>query len=322
MNSSIPFKVAIILIPGFSLMSFSSLVEPMRGANRATGKTVFKWVLASPDGGTVFASNGMSVGTEICSLVETSPFDLVVICGGQEDESYVNRRLRETLRQLRRREIMIGSVSTGTFILAEAGILDDRRCTTHWDYIEAFREAYPRIDVCNELFVMDRKIFTCAGGIAALDVMLLIIRNICGVDIANLVSENFVYGTIREAHDNQRMSLRLRLGVTHPTLLIAVAAMEANTEAPLRLPDIARQIGLSQRQLERLFRERMGVTAIRYYSRLRLEKARRLLRRSSMSVLEIAVASGFTSASHFSRSFRQQFGISPSAARNEAPPTD
>lgn len=312
------FRVAILLVPGFSLMSFSSLVEPMRGANRALRATVFEWVLASSEGGVIFASNGMAVGTVPCAQIRDGTFDLVIVCGGQEDETYASSKLRSLLRHLRRRRIAIGSVSTATFILAQAGLLDGRRCTTHWDYIDTFRESFPEIEVNSELFVMEDGIFTCAGGIAALDVMLVLIKGLCGSEVSNLVAENFIYGSGRDAHDSQRLSLRLRHGVSHPNLLSAVATMEANTEVPLRLPEIAKSAGILQRQLERLFRDRMGMSASRFYIQLRLEKARRLLRNSSVSIFEIAVATGFTSAAHFSRAFRGQFGRPPSVDR-EAP---
>lgn len=315
MTTSRLFRVAIVLVPGFSLMSFSSLVEPMRGANRALRTTVFEWVLASPDGGIIFASNGMAVGTVACADIRDGAFDLAVVCGGQEDETFASRGLHSLLRHLRRRRITIGSVSTATFILARAGILDGRRCTTHWAYIDTFRDTFPEIEVTNELFVMEDGIFTCAGGIAALDVMLVFIRGLCGGEVVNLVSENFIYGSVRDAHDSQRMALGLRHGVSHPNLMSAMAAMEANTELPLRLPEIARSAGISQRHLERLFRDRMGVSASRFYVQLRLEKARRLLRNSSVPVYEIAVATGFSSAAHFSRAFRAQFGRPPSAER-------
>ena len=153
----------------------------------------------------------------------------MVLCGGQEDQTYTDRRIRDFLRYLLRRDAMIGSVSTGSFILAEAGLLDGRRCTTHWDYVESLRERYPQLDVCTDIFVFDRRVFTCGGGVAAMDVMLELIRDLRGYDFANCVSENFVYGSIRSHDESQRMSLRSRLGVPHTTLIDAVALMKSQT---------------------------------------------------------------------------------------------
>jgi transcriptional regulator GlxA family with amidase domain len=214
-----------------------------------------------------------------------------------------------------RRDVMIGSVSTASFILAEAGLLNDRRCTVHWDYLEAFKEAFPQLDAQNELFVIDGNIFTCAGGTAAMDVMLQFIRQRQGDRFASQVSDQFIYGTIRQPRDAQRMTLRNRLGVTQPPLVKAIEIMEAAIETPLRSPDIARQVGVSTRQLERLFMRYLDCTPSQHYIRLRLEKARKLLRHSTLSVLEIGVASGFTSASHFARAYRLHFSVVPSADR-------
>ncbi|MBS3647354.1 GlxA family transcriptional regulator [Pseudaminobacter sp. 19-2017] len=308
------FTATVFLTPGFSMMSFSSLIEPMRGANRIAGSQLFRWRLLSPAGGPVPASNGIELQTQPIPVRDEGS-DMVAICGGQEDETYTDRRLREFLRHLVRTEAIVGSVGTGSFILADAGVLDGRRCTTHWDYIDAFREKYPRLDICNDIFVIDRRVFTCGGGVAAMDVMLEIVGGMRGSDFANRVRENFVYGSIRSHDESQRMSLRMRLGVANVTLIDAVGLMESHTESPLRLPVLARRVGVSQRQLERLFETWLGVAPAQYYVRVRLDRARALLRHSSMPIFDAAVACGFTSASHFSRAYRSHFGCSPSADR-------
>ncbi|MBX3570172.1 MAG: GlxA family transcriptional regulator [Rhizobiaceae bacterium] len=310
-----PFLALVILTPDFSMMSLSSLIEPMRGANRVAGSRLFEWRLLSAAGGPVVASNGIAVETAPVPGVDRDS-DLVVLCGGQEDETYTDRRIREFLRYLQRRDAMIGSVSTASFMLAEAGLLDGRRCTTHWDYVESLGERYPHLDVCNDIFVFDRRVFTCGGGVAAMDAMLEIIRGLRGAEFANRVSENFVYGSLRSHDENQRMSLRSRLGVPHTTLIDAVALMESHTETPLRTPALARRLGVSPRQLERLFEAWLGTAPAQYYIRVRLDRARALLRHSSMSVFEVGVACGFTSASHFSRSYRRRFNCAPSSERS------
>ena len=305
---------SVVLTPDFSMMSFSSVIEPMRGANRVAGTRLFGWRLLSAAGGPVVASNGIAVETTPVPAVDRES-DLVVLCGGHEDETYTDRRIRDFLRYQLRRDAMIGSVSTGSFLLAEAGLLDGRRCTTHWDYVESLHERYPQLDVCNDIFVFDRRVFTCGGGVAAMDAILEIIRHLRGYDFANRVSENFIYGSIRSHDQSQRMSLRSRLGVPHATLIDAVALMESQTETPLRIPALARRVGVSPRQLERLFETRLGISPAQYYVRVRLDRARALLKHSSMSIFEVGVACGFVSASHFSRSYRQRFGCAPTADR-------
>ncbi|WP_170984529.1 GlxA family transcriptional regulator [Rhodoligotrophos defluvii] len=313
------FHVGVVLTPEFSLMAFASLVEPLRAANLLNGVPLYRWTHLSPDGGALRSSGGLDVLTEALPPLQSADFDMFVICGGLGDETYTSLRLRDYLRQLMRRDVIIGSVSTASFILAAAGVLDGRRCTVHWDYLDAFREAYPRLDVRNELFVIDKRVFTCAGGVAAMDAILEVIRQRQGHDFANRVSENFVYGTIRQAADSQRMTLRNRLGIAHPVMLKTVEIMEAAVETPMRLPQIALEVGVSTRQLERLFYRYFGCSPAQHYIRVRLEKARKLLRHTTMPILEIGIACGFTSASHFARAYRRHFGVVPSADRRPAP---
>lgn len=304
------YTATVVLIPGFSMMALSSLIEPMRGANRIAGVELFRWRLLSSTGAPVAASNGIEIKTLPLSAQDDGS-NLAVLCGGHEDEAYTDPRVREFLRRLARRDTMIGSLSTGTFMLAEAGLLEGRRCTTHWNYVDALKERYPDLDVCNDIFVIDRRGFTCGGGVAAMDVMLEIIRGLHGTPFTNRVSENFIYGGLRNHDHNQRMSLRERLGVPRGSLIKAVELMEANIESPLRVAALARRVRISERQLERLFESWLGVSPTRYYVRLRLDRARALLRYTSIPVFEAAVACGFTSASHFSRAYKNRFGCSP-----------
>ncbi|WP_374378378.1 GlxA family transcriptional regulator [Dongia sp.] len=315
MKSNELFRVGVVLTPGFSLMAFASLVEPLRGANLISGQTLYEWHHLSPEGGTVSSGGGLAVLTEPLPGTQGPTFDMVVVCGGMGSDTYRNTRLRSYLGRLARHNVIIGSASTASFILAACGLLTDRRCTVHWDYMEAFQEAYPRIRVTSDLFVIDRGIFTCAGGTSAMDVMLQMIRQRQGAEFASKVADQFVYGTIRQAKDDQRMSLRNRLGIVQPALVKAIEAMEGHVESPLRTPRLAKHAGVSTRQLERLFLQQFGRSPTKYYVMVRLEKARKLLRHSSLSVLEVGVSCGFTSASHFARAYRNQFGTSPSADR-------
>ncbi|MEZ5782403.1 MAG: GlxA family transcriptional regulator [Rhizobiaceae bacterium] len=308
-----PLHVGVILVPDFSLMSFSSLTEPLRGANRMDRDEPYRWTNLSVDGGVIQSSTGLAVPTQ--PLDDRAEFDIVVVCGGHSDETFGDRRLSEYLRRMDRRRIRLGSVSTGSFVLADAGLLDGRRCTTHWGYIDTLRASCSRAEVCDEIYVVDGRVFTCAGGLAAMDAMLDIIRERHGNEFSSMVAENFIYGSDRSPDDHQRVALRHRLGIAHPILISAVSLMEEFIEPPLRLPEIASRSGVSPRQLERLFKRHLGCSPAQHYVRLRHDKARRLLRRTSMSVLEIAIRCGFNSASHFSRSYRQRFDILPSADR-------
>jgi len=309
------FHVGVALTPGFSLMAFASTVEPLRGANLVRGKVLYRWTPLSPEGGMVTSGGGLEVVTQPLPKAAEADFGMLVVCGGMNSDTYRNDRLCACLRQAVRRNIIVGSVSTASFILAAAGLLDGRRCTVHWGYLGAFREQFPQLDATDELFVIDKGVFTCAGGTAAMDVMLQFIRQRQGETFASLVADQFIYGTMRQPRDAQRMALRNRIGVAQPTIVKAIEIMEASIETPLRLPQIARQTCVSTRQLERLFQRYLGCSPAQHYIRLRLERARQLLRHTTLSVLEIAIACGFTSASHFARAYRLQFGVVPRADR-------
>ncbi|MDE0809947.1 MAG: helix-turn-helix domain-containing protein, partial [Alphaproteobacteria bacterium] len=171
----------------------------------------------------------------------------------------------------------------------------------------------------SDIYEIDRDRVTCSGGTAALDMMLHLIGRQHGQTIANDVSEQFIHDRIREPHDHQRMELRARLGVSHPKLIAVISDMEGNLEEPLSQTELARQATLSTRQLERLFRKYLGATPTRYYLNLRLQRARQLLLQTTMSILSVALACGFVSASHFSKCYRECFGKTPRAERHGTP---
>ena len=170
------FHLAIVLTPGFALMSFASVVEPARGANRVSGRRYYDWALYSTHGGEVESNSGITVRTRPLADLDSVGIDFAVICAASKAEQIVDPELEAALRRLTRHGVAIGAVSTASFILARAGLLDGRRCTLHWDYLEAFREAFPEVETSEELYVIDDGVVTCAGATAALDMMLELIR--------------------------------------------------------------------------------------------------------------------------------------------------
>jgi transcriptional regulator GlxA family with amidase domain len=309
-----PLRVGFLLVPRFSLMSFASAVEPLRAANRLSGRTLYEWRFITADGQPVEASNGMAVLPH-ASIEVIEPCPLIVVCAGLDAQTFDDRR---TLGWLRRRALegaTVGSVSTGSYVLAKAGLLHGHRCTTHWENLASFREDWPDLEVTDQLFEADRCRFTCSGGTAALDLMLQLILLQHGPELSAGVSEQFLHPHLRSADDDQRMALRERLQTSHPRLLAAISTMHKNLEEPLPGKQIAREVGLSKRQVERLFRSYLGCTFSQYYLELRLNRAQQLLSQTSLPVLEIALACGFVSASHFSRSYRERFGRTPREER-------
>ena len=311
---SLPQKLGFYLRPQFSMMAFSAAIEPLRVANRLSGRNLYEWHIFATSSRPVEASNGIVVVPQR-RIEEVERFPAVVVCSGIGAEHLHDDKLFAWLRRLSRQGARLGAISGGAYALARAGLLDGRRCTLHWEHIPGFTEEFPRIDVSDDLFEIDGPIFTCAGGSAALDLMLHLITGQHGHDLAAAVSEQFIHDRIRESTDRQRMALRMRLGLSHPKLVAAIAFMEENLEDPVSPENLAGEVSLSSRQLERLFRKYLTCPPARYYLNLRLKRARALLRQTSMSVLDVAVACGFASASHFSKRYRDLFGSTPRADR-------
>lgn len=316
-SASEPVRVKFLLIPNFSMIAFTSVVESMRLANWLSGATIFEWETVSRDGEPVVASNGISVAVAAAMANVSRPAN-VIVCSGLDAHRFQDSPTLGWLRRWAREGAHIGAVCTGAHVLARAGLLSGYRCTIHWHSLDSFSEEFPDLDVRAELYEVDRDRFTCAGGVAGLDMMLREITRLAGSDVAASVSEQFMHERIREGHDDQRLPLQARLRISHPKLIRAISEMEKHTEEALSRDDIADRVGLSRRQLERLFRRYLNTSPARYYLKLRLNRARTLLTQTTMPVTEVAFASGFTSASHFSKCYRDMFGRTPRAERRNA----
>lgn len=310
-----PVKLAFFLVPQFSLMAFSSAIEPLRAANRLSGRSLYEWQLASLDGQPVAASNGVPIGVHAALDALAQP-DMLVVCAGLEPLQLAgNRRLHHRLRRLARHGCRVGAISGGSFILADAGLLTNRLCTVHWEYNELFASRYPDLKQTQDLYVVDRDVFTCSGGIAALDMMLHFVREQCGPELALAVAEQFLHPRIREQGDDQRMELHARYGVHDPKLVEVIRLMESTIDSPLYVQAIAARVGLSPRQVERLFRQHIGEPPGPFYLRLRLERGRILLTQTSQSIQEVALACGFGSTSHFAHAYKRHYQHTPTDER-------
>ena len=300
-------RYGFLLLPEYSMMAFTAAVDQMRMANRLSGKSLYEWVVMGETEEKVYASNDLSV--ETIDIKQAGKLDAVFVCGGVNIETKASKPIIAWLRDQAARKVPIGAICTGTFILAEAGLLKDYRCTIHWENMIGLRERYPELVISPDLFEIDRDRYTCAGGSAAMDMMVYLIAQKYGWDLATDVAEEFLVERIRGRNDRQRLPLRLQLGASQPKLAEAVAFMEANIEELISLDEIASHVGLSRRQLERLFQKYLHCVPTRYYMRLRLMHARQLLLQTSMPIVDIAFASGFVSTPHFSKCYREFFGI-------------
>lgn len=310
-----PDRVTLVLLPSFSLMAFTSIVDTLRLANYCSAKTLYSIETCSRDGYPVVSSAGVSVSADYAVSEYAKPPPNIILCSGTEAHVYRDNAVFGWLRRWAREGSHIGAVCTGTHVLARAGLMSNYRCTIHWENIDSFLEEFPEADVRAELFEIDRDRFTCAGGVAGIDMMLAEITSRHGAALAATVSEQVMHERIREGNDTQRLPLQARLRISHPKLIRAIGEMEQNTEEALSRDEIARRVGLSRRQLERLFRRYLKTSPARYYLKLRLNRARTLLTQTTLPVTEVAFASGFTSASHFSKCYRDMFGRTPRAER-------
>jgi len=302
--------VGFLLVQEFTFIAFTSAVEPLRMANRLSGKRLYEWKTISVDGTPVHASNGLLITADM-ALTDAASLDLILLCGGERIAQHSDRALCSGLRRVAQSCQSLGALCTGSHALAEAGLLDGYRCTIHWENLASFREEFPQVIVSQELFEIDRDRYTCSGGTAPLDLMLNIIRRDHGAALATAISEEFLCERIRGRHDRQRIPLRLTLGTSQPKLMEAVALMEANLEEPMTLDELSHAVVLSRRQLERLFQKYLSCAPTRYYLDLRLHKARQLLLQTGMSVVDVALACGFVSAPHFSKCYRDYYGKPP-----------
>lgn len=307
-------RIALVLLPEFALLPFSSAIEPLRAANRLLGHEAYAWDLFAATAPRVEASCG--IGFEVQALPpEPKGYDLILVCSGLQAHRFTDEGLQAWLRRAARSGIVVGALGDATFVLAKAGLLTNRRSVIHWTCLDGFVESYPEIDVRPDSFLVDGNIITCSGGTAAFEMMLQFIERDFGPALADQVSDYFLY--LREQEHGARgpLPLSIRLRISHPRLRKVVELMEENLEEPLAIRDLAEAVDISTRQLERLFRSQIKTTAKKYYLERRLQKARRLLAHSALSVTEISLSCGFQQQGHFSRQYRLAFGENPSETR-------
>jgi len=307
-------RVGIVPIADFAVMSYAATAEPFRAANLLAGRVLYEVINIGVAPGMV-CSSGAAAITLDAGLDEAGPLDLLFVIAGGDVTGGADPALLRWLARMARQGTVMGGVSGGPVILAQAGLMQARRMTLHWEYAPALSELSPDLAIERTLYVIDRDRMTCAGGTAPMDMMHVLIAQHHGDAFARRVSDWFMHTEIRPPIGPQRAGLVERIGNHTPAILDAVAAMESHIADPLSLPQLALMAGVSGRQLGRLFREQMGQSVMGYYRALRLERARSLLRNSALPLTEIALATGFANSAHFARVYAAQFGQPPSAYR-------
>ncbi|GGO84662.1 protein GbdR [Marinobacterium nitratireducens] len=307
-------NIGFLLLNNFTMISLASAIEPLRMANQLSGKELYNWYTLTEDGAPVQASDGIRI-TPDAAMTDALELDTIIVAGGVNITRSYSKRELSWLQAMARKGRKLGGICTGAYALAEAGLLNGYECSAHWECIASLQEAYPKVNCTNRLFSVDRDRITSSGGTVPLDMMLNLIKQEHGYQLSAAISEMFICDRIRNETDHQRIPLRHVLGTTQPKLVEVVALMEANLEEAIELDELASYVGLSRRQLERLFQKYLQCSPSRYYLKLRLTRARQLLKQTSMSIIEVASACGFVSTPHFSKCYREHIGIPPREER-------
>ncbi|MEC9310567.1 MAG: GlxA family transcriptional regulator [Pseudomonadota bacterium] len=306
--------VVFALVEDFSHLAFANAVEPLRIANMVSGEDLYRWSILSEDGVSARASNGSATLVDT-GFSDAPAGDRLFVLSGNNVRNHVSRGLLALLRRERRRGAKIGGICSGAYVLARAGMLNGRRAAVHWTLHEVFREAFPDVELSEQVFVCDQAFATASGGPAAADLMLHFIEAAHGEDIAIRVADQMVYTAVRDGSARQRVSVQSTFNRRNAKLSAAIDLMRQTLETPLLTSDLAVRIGISTRQLERLFGAHLGTPPQAYYRKLRMDRAQQLLLQTDMSVMQVAVACGYGSTTHFARHYKAAFGVNPSRQR-------
>ena len=315
LEMSAPQHIVFALVEDFTHMAFACAVDPLRIANLISGKPLYRWSLASLDGEFATSSDDTKIGVQYRFDAMPECDRLFVMSGigmQSKDHSVLLSALR---RKDRLSKTRIGALCSGSWVLASGGFLNGQDASIHWEYHDSFMEKFPEVNLLRNVFVADSKNPTASGGTATADLMLHLISEDHGHDLSVAVADQMVYNAVREATAAQKVSLQSRNGMRNPHLASAIARMEAQLEHPVSPSTIARDLGISTRQLERLFGRYLNASPKKYYMEMRLERARHLLVQTEMSIVDVALACGFESAGHFSRVYRTAFGCTPMMQR-------
>ena len=310
-------RFGFLTLPSYSMIACANAIEALRMANRVTGEVAYAWQVVTLDGHPAAASNGLML-TPCAMLSAADRFDIVFVVGGVDVRNAVDRNVMAALRRLSREGVALGALCTGTFALAEAGLLHEYRAAIHWENLSAVREEFPETTFVEDFFCVDRDRVTCTGGVAPLDLMLAVIEARFGARVAAQVSAQFLLERGRSAGERQPREAASVVPTAPRPLAEALRLIGESIEQPLPTSEVARAVRISTRQLERLFARHVGLSPAAYSAALRLDRARALLRQTAMAVTDIGIACGFHSASHFSTAYRTRFGHAPRAERNDA----
>jgi transcriptional regulator GlxA family with amidase domain len=309
-----PLAVTLLVFSGSSIMCVASAVDPLRAANRISGRTVFDWTVVSADGEPPVTTSGLPVAVA-GRFDPAAKVDVLAAIGGFGTRHETAAPLVAGFRRAARMARAVGGIEAGGWLLGRCGLLEGRAATTHWEDLEDFAAAFPGADVRPDRYVIDGPVFTTGGASPTFDLMLHLVRARLGMAVALDVASVFIYDQARAATDAQPLVSLGRLDGYDPRLAQAIRLMEAHVDRPLTVAAIARRTGVTARTLETIFSTAIGETPGAYSLRLRLNAARRLVLDTAEPMADIAARTGFSSASSFSRAFAHAFGKPPARMR-------
>lgn len=301
---------AFILVPGFTLLAFAAAVEPLRIANQLSQQPLYRWRLLSDTGQPVASSSGIPVGVD-GRLEPQDKTTRLFVCAGNPQMAAADPAVVAAVQRHHRFGGVVGGICTGAVALAKAGLMDGRRFTMHWENQPGFVETFPNLAPTPNRFETDGRLLTCGGGAASTDMMLAIITDDHGSAFAAMVSEMCLRTVMPGVNSEQRSSLTALMSSRNPVLVATVTLMNRHIDDPLSMDELAAAAGYSRRHLERLFRDAVGKTPGEFYRGLRLDCGRNLLSTTDLTLMEVSIACGFSTVSHFSKSFRARFGTAP-----------
>ena len=310
-------RIGMVLIPDFNLLAATAFLDGFRAANYLAGTRLYECSVLSHAGAEVRASNGMIISAQ--SLDHGSggdDFDLVVINSSWTPEAHRNPELLNWLRKQARAGARLGGLDTGPFLLGYAGLLGEASYVVHFEHIASVQEIFPDIRLHEGLFTHEGSRFSAAGGVAALDLALSMIGQDHGRELAQAAAFYVFHERVRSEAERQTDFYLAGGGEFPQSLSKALSMMRSNLEQPLKISEIADDLDISQRQLDRIFIRYTGQSPVQNYLEIRLSHAESLVTQTDLNFLEVAIASGFSSREHFSRSYKKRFGLAPSEGRH------
>lgn len=310
--SRAPLSVSVLVFPETNTLSFAAAVDPMRSANRQARRRLFDWQYVTPQGTPVMLTSGIPVaGPALSKLLET---DLLLVVAGFDITRLATPAISASLRRLARSGSYLAGIDGGPWMLAQAGLLDGETATTHWEDLADFASRFPEVTSVANRFCISGQTLTCAGAIPALDMMLHLIAARFGRRLAAQVAGAFIHDT---PTDPARPQTRAGPDPRHNRITSrASALMQQALDQPMSIPDVAARLNMSPRALEAQFQARLGQSPKAHYLTLRLGEALRLVTQTDMSLIDVALATGFSSAASFARAFRKAHGTSARALRS------